>query len=216
MKIQKIIFYILMFLPLLAVIAALQLLPDQIPAHFGIDGQVDRWGSKYEIFIFPISTVIMGIIMLIVEKVSSKQEGIGENNKKITLISGIVSLLIFNIMTGYFLYVDFTLTENLADTSLDLNSILFAALGVFMIILGNFMPKLKKNCLIGLRTSKTLNSEIIWKKSQRFGGISLIIGGIGLIAASILTRAALCIWICIGIMAAVTLISTVYTFLVKE
>jgi len=48
MKKKKIIFYGLMFLPLIVVLIALQFLPEQIPAHYGFDNQVTRWGSKYE------------------------------------------------------------------------------------------------------------------------------------------------------------------------
>ncbi len=39
---------VLMFLPLVITLMILPHLPNQIPAHYGFDGQVDRWGSKYE------------------------------------------------------------------------------------------------------------------------------------------------------------------------
>lgn len=44
-----------MLLPLSVVLVSLQFLPDQIPAHYGISGEVDRWGSKYEILIFHLT-----------------------------------------------------------------------------------------------------------------------------------------------------------------
>ena len=50
---NKKLYYILMFLPLVASLIALQFLPDVIPAHYNIDNVVDRWGSKYEILILP-------------------------------------------------------------------------------------------------------------------------------------------------------------------
>lgn len=216
MKIQKTVFYILMFLPLLAVMVALWFLPDQIPAHFGIDGQADRWGSKYETLVYPASSIVMGVIMLITAKVSSKQEGNGKNNEKITIILGIVSLLVFNVMTGYFLYVDFTLTEDISAVSVDLNSVMFAVLGVSLIVLGNVMPKLKRNSLIGVRTSKTLSSETVWRKSQRFGGICMIVGGAGVVITSIFTRSTLCMAVSLGIILAVALACVIYSFSVKE
>lgn len=52
MKTKKFIFYCLMILPLLVVLIALQFLPDQIPAHYDLNNQVTRWGSKYEALIF--------------------------------------------------------------------------------------------------------------------------------------------------------------------
>ena len=46
MKKQRTIFYILMFLPAPVTLVSLLFLPDQIPAHYGFDNQVTRWGSK--------------------------------------------------------------------------------------------------------------------------------------------------------------------------
>ena len=64
MKKQRTIFYILMFLPAPVTLVSLLFLPDQIPAHYGFDNQVTRWGSKYETLIFPVITIIFGLIML--------------------------------------------------------------------------------------------------------------------------------------------------------
>ena len=54
MKGRKILFWILMLLPMAVTLFALPFLPEQIPAHYGFGGQVDRWGSKYETLILPI------------------------------------------------------------------------------------------------------------------------------------------------------------------
>lgn len=61
MKTKKWLYYTLM-LPLAATLIALPLLPDQIPAHYGADNQVDRWGSKYESLIFPLLTILFGFL----------------------------------------------------------------------------------------------------------------------------------------------------------
>lgn len=206
-----------MFLPLLAVIAALQFLPDQIPAHFDINGNADRWGSKYETLVFPVSTVIFGSIMLITAKLSSKAEDGGKgNNEKICILTGIFALAIFNAMTVYFFYADFISAENLSAISVDINSVIFAVIGIAMIVLGNSMPKLRKNYLIGLRTNKSMDNEDIWKKSQRFAGLCLIIGGVGVVAASIFTNSLICLLISLGIILSVTAVSVIYTFLIKK
>lgn len=61
---KKLAFYILMFLPLAAVLIALHFLPDQIPVHYDFDGQVTRWGSKYEALIFPAMTLLLALLCL--------------------------------------------------------------------------------------------------------------------------------------------------------
>lgn len=43
-------------------------LPDQIPAHFGTDGEVDRYGSKLELLLLPIIAVVLWIGLFILEK----------------------------------------------------------------------------------------------------------------------------------------------------
>ena len=40
-----ILYVFLMLLPLILTLAALPHLPEEIPAHYGFSGQVDRWGS---------------------------------------------------------------------------------------------------------------------------------------------------------------------------
>lgn len=113
MKTKKILFYVLMFLPLIAVIIALPFLPEQIPAHYGFDGQVTRWGSKYETLIFPGITILFGLFMLAMAKGMAKKERTGSKNEKVTIVADIVSLALFNAITGYALYTDFHQVQDL-------------------------------------------------------------------------------------------------------
>ena len=135
MKKKMVVFYSLMFLPLVVVLIALQFLPELIPAHYDMNNQVTRWGSKYETLIFPVITVLFGYFMLAMAKLSSKQEENGSNNKNVCIVTGIASLALFNAMTVYFLYADFNSIENLSSIALDLNQLVFGLLGVFLIII---------------------------------------------------------------------------------
>ena len=123
MKKKMVVFYSLMFLPLVVVLIALQFLPEQIPAHYDMNNQVTRWGSKYETLIFPVITVLFGYFMLAMAKLSSKQEENGSNNKNVCIVTGIASLALFNAMTVYFLYADFNSIENLSSIALDINQL---------------------------------------------------------------------------------------------
>lgn len=216
MKTKKIIFYVLMFLPLAAVLIALQFLPEQIPAHYNFSGQVDRWGSKYETFIFPAVTIVMGCFMLGMARYSAKNEESGKNNEKICIIAGILSLILFNAMTGYFLYMDFNGAENISSVEIDVNRLIFGILGITMIILGNVMPKLRINWLIGLRTSWSMKNEDTWKRSQRFGGISLIVGGIAMIIISILTQGTVCLICAMGVIVCLVVVDICYTYKIAK
>jgi len=43
-------------------------LPEEVPAHYNAAGEVDRWGTKGELFILPVVGVFLALIMTVLEK----------------------------------------------------------------------------------------------------------------------------------------------------
>ena len=214
MKNKKIVYcmyYILMFLPLAVTVISLLFLPDRIPAHYGSDNQVTRWGSKYETLIFPAETLICGAIMTAVAKSAAGKER--ENNEKAVVIIGMAVLLLFNLMTVYFLCADFRQISNLSDMPVDITGLVFCYLGAVIILCGILMPELKRNSMIGLRTKWSMKNEVTWKKSQKFGGISFIIAGVCIIIVSLQTKGTTCVIWSLGLLTADAVIDVIYTYI---
>lgn len=216
MKNKKIIYFGLMFLPLLITLIALPFMPEKIPAHYDFEGQITRWGSKYEALIYPGFTLLMGYYFLAMSKIASKQEENGKNNEKVVLFTGIALLIFFNCMNAFSLYKDFNQIENLSSTSVSIYQLIFGLLGLFMVIAGNIMPKLRMNSIIGLRTPWSLINEYTWKKSQRFGGIAFILSGIIIIIISIFTKDFSCFILSMATLVLVTVIATIYTYRISK
>ncbi len=212
MKTKKIILWILTLLPLAVTLAALPFLPDQIPAHYDFNNQVTRWGSKYETLVFPALTLASSLIMLILVKFYSKTEENGTNNVQVCLTAGILSALVFDGMTVYFLYVDFCQLENLTLAPVDINQVVFGLLAVFMIVIGNVMPKVRMNSMLGLRTVWSMKNETTWKKSQRFGGLSFIIGGTAMLLACLFARGLACLMWSTGILMVIVIADVAYSW----
>lgn len=216
MKKKKIVLYILMFLPLLVTLIALPFLPEQVPAHYGFDNQVTRWGSKYETLIYPIATILMGTFMLGMAKWSAKQEENGQNNEKVLIISGIVTVAMFNATNMFMLYTDFMQVENLSDVTPDLYRIICGFLGVLLIVIGNVMPKLRMNSVIGLRTTWSLKNETTWKKSQRFAGITSMFAGVVILIICLLLQDMLCLLWCMVALGSVVIVDVIYSYVVAK
>lgn len=208
--------YILMYLPLVVALIALPYLPEKIPAHYGFDNQVDRWGSKYEALVFPIISLLMGYFLLGMAKLAAKKEEHGENNKNVTIIMGILVLVLFNALNVYSLYTSFNKVENLSSISLDIAQLVFGIIGVLMIITGNVMPKLRMNSMIGLRTHWSMKNEATWKKCQHIGGISFIIGGIIIIGICIAMKGTLCLLSVLGVWVILIVIDVFLTYKVAS
>lgn len=213
---KKIVYYILMYLPLVVVLIVLPYLPEKIPAHYGFDNQVDRWGSKYEALLFPVVSILMGYFLLGMAKLAAKKEEYGENNKNVTIIVGILVLILFNALNVYTLYTSFNKIENLSFVSLDIGQLVFGIIGMLMIVTGNLMPKLRMNSVIGLRTHWSMKNEVTWKKSQHIGGISFIIGGIIIIGICIVMKGTPCLLSVLGVWVMLIVIDTFLTYRVAE
>lgn len=174
-------FYLLMFLPVIIVIITFPIFPDKIPAHYDMAGNITRWGSKYESLVFPIITIVMGIIL----KASSKS---GENkvNEKATISIGIAVLSLFNGMTLLFLYKDYFLAKGLEEPiNVDTSQFIFILLGIFFIIMGMILPKCKMNSMVGIRTKWSMDNDKAWELSQRSAGIISIATGIIMIVGNL-------------------------------
>ena len=146
----------------------------------------------------------------------------GKNAKKlgiIGLILGAIGLVLNAVILAYGIWMirwDHMTIENLSSINLDINQLLFGLLGVAMIIFGNIMPKLRMNSVAGLRTVWSMKNETTWKKSQRFGGISFIIGGIIIIIVCFLTKGFSCFSWTMGIVAILLLVDIYYTYTLSK
>lgn len=169
---------ILTFLPLILAIIAVGFMDKKIPIHYDIAGNVDRWGSRYEIFVLPIATFLMAGFLLWMQKFAAKQESQGNNNEKYIDMTIIVCLIIFNVINFLIIYGGLIKLEKLEFKGIGLAQIVLGLTGLLFIFLGNKMPKVKRNSLVGLRTKWSMANDYVWKKSQRSAGIIFIVMGI--------------------------------------
>lgn len=169
---------ILTFLPLILAIIAVGFMDKKIPIHYDIAGNVDRWGSRYEIFVLPIATFLMAGFLLWMQKFAAKQESHGNNNEKYIDMTIIVCLIIFNVINFLIIYGGLIKLEKLEFKGIGLAQIVLGLTGLLFIFLGNKMPKVKRNSLVGLRTKWSMANDYVWKKSQRSAGIIFIVMGI--------------------------------------
>ena len=117
---------------------------------------------------------------------TDKERHEAASNAKCLIIVSISTSVIFGIMQCFILFGSyFEATKNSTHASVDIAKVSCILLGVLYIILGNYMPKTKKNRTIGVRISWSMYNDVTWAKSNHFGGIVLIITGLLTIITSI-------------------------------
>ena len=181
---SKVLYVVLMALPLAVTLIVLGFLPGQVPAHYGPDFQVDRWGSKYELLLLPGFTVLIGLLLLFFGRLAARQEGTGQNNAKVAVTAGLLCMALFNALTYYFLYTAWAQVTDLSAVPVGVEQVAFGCMGALLLVAGNLNPKLRNNSLMGLRTPWSRKNDRVWKKCQRFGGVSLMLAGAALVLAA--------------------------------
>ncbi len=168
------------------VVVFLILSPDQIPVHFNFSGEMDRIGSKYEFLVFPAIEIGIGLFFLLMSKIEQKK---GENsNERVVMLVGI-GVTILLMLVGFYFMVKAIHYDPENPVKLgydDTNKLIGVGIGALLVVLGNIMPKARRNSMFGIRTSWSMYNDSVWQKSQRIGGIASVIGGFVLIILSLL------------------------------
>ena len=208
MKIKKILLVSLAVLPLIISMISLIFLPEEIPAHYGANFTVDRYGSKFEILIFPIEILFMSFIFLL--------PGIfmdNEINKRLMLNIGIATILFLGVLDYYILFIQFNDIKDINSGAFGIERILILIFGMLFIFIGNLMPMSRRNSFVGFRTKWSMKNDVVWKKCQLFGGVSLIILGIVLLVIAFVFPK---IFLMLGLLIGVAVIDTVYSYIVAK
>jgi len=191
--------YASILLCLVGTVIFLIFMPDTIPAHYNMAGEIDRFGSKYESLIWPASAAVMGGFFLLMTKLP---RGVNERlNGKVLMYTGICMVLFFTAMGFYFMAQSVRYDPSGSVSTAALLRFTGVAVGVPLIILGNIMPKARRNALFGLRTKWSMANDRVWQKSQRFGGFASVACGLCMIAAAVFASGMPHILLVAGIMA---------------
>ena len=160
--------------------------PDRVPMHYNLAGEVDRFGSRYENLLLPLVTVASGACLAAAAKRERKKEE--KSNEKIMLITGVCASA-FLTLFGFFMMIRGLRYDPKAAPGVaadDLNRFVNIGVGVLLVVLGNFMPKARRNAMFGVRTKWSQSSDAVWQKSQRFGGIAAVAAGLVLIVLALI------------------------------
>ncbi len=221
---MKIIKWILALLTLLSTIIMLFIFPDTIPVHFDIHGVADRWGSKYEMLALPIIMILAVIMFEYITRFYRKQADKSDNEKqKVEIISNIkvinittwVMLLVFFLMNIFFLYTSYSQTypnKNLPE--FDVIRAVSIIMGITFILMGNYMPKTRRNSTIGFRFPWTLYNDITWNKSNRFASYVMMVAGAVDIIAALLLKGIISTVVMLGSLLVAILIIMIYAYIV--
>ena len=164
-------------LPILAGLLLWNSLPDKLPTHFGADGTADGWSGKaFAVFGIPVLMLLFHWIIYLTTRLDKQNRG--HNEKVLNLIG-----LLFPAMSVVFGVLIYNTALGL---EINMARILFPLLGLFFVLVGNWLPKVRQNSTLGIKLPWTLYSEENWNKTHRFAGFIWVLCGLGFLAVAFL------------------------------
>lgn len=183
-------------------------LPENVPIHFDLQGNPDRYGNKTELIVMAL--VLIGINIFVfflltnIYRIDPKKYA-AENKDRLVKIafavavflSGILCMIIYSSLSG--------------GSRFDIN-LIFAGTGLLLAVIGNYMPNLKPNYFAGLRLPWTLENEDNWRKTHQLGGKLMFAGGLFLAVICLFLPAKAAIAVFFSIIILVTIIPCIYSY----
>jgi uncharacterized membrane protein len=143
----------------------------ELPIHWNIDGEVDRYADATIALLFPpaIMIVILGIFSVL-KKIDPRKQNIQLSNKAIAAFALAITLLMVTLEVSYIAILN--------GIEVPMMLVISFMVGIMLIVIGNYLGKTRSNFFVGIRTPWTLSSEAVWQKTHRLAGKLFMISGL--------------------------------------
>lgn len=220
-KVITSIMWLFALIPAVFTAALYRSLPDTMPMHYDIHGNVDRWGSKNElIIIVAIFLAVIAFMAFQVRSFEKKAENADDekakagfiNNAKVTAITGLICSA---FMAVVYVFINLAgakmVSEGGHTISMDITRIICVGMGIMFIAMGNYIPQTRRNSIIGIRCTWTQYNDITWSKSNRFASYLVVAAGvITIILALAMANIMNALLISVVLMLVISAVSLVY------
>jgi uncharacterized membrane protein len=164
---------ILLLLPFIAIPFLWSHLPEQVPIHWNLQGEVDDYGSKtFGLFFIPLLNIGLYLLFLYLPNIDPKKR-ITVDQKPMPVLRTFFVVFLLAIHTWMIA----------AGMGYEATSTKWIYLGVaaFLAVIGNYLRTIQPNYFIGIRVPWTLEDEDNWRKTHRMASYIWVAGGLLLI-----------------------------------
>ncbi len=145
-------------------------MPDQVPVHWNINGEVDRYGSKAEsLLIIPAISLVLSVLLWVLPAIDPKN--------KVNTFSNTLRLVHLALVVSFFA-MSLVLAAASMKEGFDVTRAILIVVLMMFLVLGNFFGKLRPNYFVGIRTPWTLENGEVWIKTHRFAGKLWVAGSV--------------------------------------
>jgi uncharacterized membrane protein len=157
-----------------------------LPVHWGISGAADAFAPRELALLLPLVMAGLGwaLFLLLPRLAKAADLDAGKRPLGVTLTA----------ITALALLLEVAMVLLGLDVEVNMVQVISIALGGLLIVLGDAMPKSRRNSLAGIRIPTTLHDPANWQATHRLTGFLTMMGGVVLIIAALVAHAGALVW----------------------
>jgi uncharacterized membrane protein len=167
----------LLLAPMVALVVLWRELPERVPMHWNLRGEIDSWGSKPLLLFMPITGLVVIGLLHFLPRIDPK---LRHSTAALGRMQNAVQML--RLALAAFFGAIFCIQCAVAlGHDLPVSRFIPVSLLLLLAVIGNYLSNLRPNYFAGIRTPWTLESPATWRATHRLGGRLLFFGSLTLL-----------------------------------
>lgn len=180
-------------------------LPEQVPTHFDLSGEPDGWTSRFPgAFLMPLLAAGVYLLLIVLRRIDPRGANYNRFEETWWVFLNVIALLMTAL---HVLSLGFAI-----GWPIEMDRAVIVTMGLLFVGLGNYMPRLRSNWWMGIRTPWTLESEEVWRETHRVGGWAFVAAGLLVVVAGLLLEPGPRAWATGIAFGAAVLVPLVYSY----
>lgn len=169
---------VLVAIAFVATLLAWPYLPERVPLHWNVHGQVDLRGSRGMLMALGPGAMLAELAIFALLPLLSPRRFEIETFARTYLRIMLAVIVLAGYLTAVLLFAGIT-------GHVDVSAAILGGVSMVLIVIGNLMGKVRRNFYIGIRTPWTLASERVWHATHRLAGKTIVVSGIASFCAAL-------------------------------
>ncbi len=153
-------------------------LPDTVPTHWNINGEVDGYASRLSSVLF---MPVVAALVLALMRVLARFDPISQHES-----TGAYLQIASNGIAAFLLVVHVAVLGIGIGLRLNVVQIVALAEGALLALIGNTMGRLRRNSWAGIRLPWTLTDAEVWRRTHRVGARAFVLAGVVIMLAALI------------------------------
>jgi uncharacterized membrane protein len=182
-------------------------LPAQVPTHWNWRGEVDDTAAKFPgAFTGPLILAGIWVLLPLLRRIDPRRRNYERFDETFWVVLNVLALglvLLQAAVLGAALGAPF-----------EMGRLVLGGVGILFLALGNYLPRLRSNWWMGIRTPWTLESEEVWRRTHRLGGRTFVLGGLACVLGALVLPVAVAGALGLAALMFAAIVPVVYSYVI--